>query len=57
MNWDKGVGGPLGIEDTEYSGNYNYSPYYNFYDYYNGDGPTKTLKILKNYKTIQQSTE
>ena len=57
MNWTKGVGGPLGIEDTEDSGNYNYSPYYNFYDYYNGEGPTSTLKILKNYKTIQQSTE
>lgn len=57
MNWDKGVGGPLGIEDTEYSGNYNYSPYYNFYDFYNGNGPTSTLKILKHYKTIQQSTE
>lgn len=57
MNWEKGVGGPLGIEGTSDSGNYNYSPYYNFYDYYNGEGPTNTLKILKNYKTIQQSTE
>ena len=57
MNWEKGVGGPLGIEGTADSGNYNYSPYYNFYDYYNGEGPTNTLKILKNYKTIQQSTE
>ena len=57
MNWNRGVGGPLGIEDTEDSGNYNFSPYYNFYDYYNGEGPTGTLKILKNYRTIQQSTE
>ena len=57
MNWSKGVGGPLGIEGTADSGNYNYSPYYNFYDYYNGEGPTNTLKILKHYKTIQQSTE
>ncbi len=57
MNWTRGVGGPLGIEDTEDSGNYNFSPYYNFYDYYNGEGPTGTLKILKNYRTIQQSTE
>ena len=57
MNWEKGVGGPLGIEGTADSGNYNYSPYYNFYDYYNGEGPTNTLKILKNYRTIQQSTE
>ena len=46
MNWDKGVGGPLGIEDTEYSGNYNYSPYYNFYDYYNADS-IKRIELTK----------
>lgn len=51
---DQGVAGPAGIERT---GDYNNSPYYNFYDFYNGDSPTKTLDILKNYKTIQQSTE
>ena len=53
-NEELGVAGPLAW--NRYA-DYNYSPYYNFYDYYNGNGPTKTLKILKNYKTIQQSTE
>lgn len=39
------------------AGDYNNSPYYNFFDFYNGTGPTDTLKIIKNFKTIQQSTE
>lgn len=57
LNEEKGLGGPAGIEDTEYAGNYNHSPYYKFFDFYNGQGPTKTLDILDNFKTIQQSTE
>lgn len=54
LNEKTGLGGPAGIER---SGDYNHSPYYNFYDFYNGQGPTDTLDIIKNYKTIQQSTE
>lgn len=51
---EKGVGGAAGVER---SGDYDKSPYYNFFDFYDGKGPTDTLDILKNYETIQQSTE
>lgn len=57
-NEKTGLGGPAGIERLAgANGDYNHSPYYKFYDYYNGQGPTKTLDILDNYGTIQQSTE
>ena len=51
------VGGPLAYDLNEWDANYNKSPYYMFHDYYAGENPTGTLQILKNYKTILQSTE
>ena len=38
------------------TGDYNYSPYYKFFDFYNMES-NDTLKILTNFKTLQQSTE
>lgn len=40
----------------ERSGDHNYSPYYKFFDFYNMEDDD-TLKILTNFKTLQQSTE
>lgn len=40
----------------ERSGDHNYSPYYKFFDFYNMQD-TDTLKILTNFKTVQQATE
>lgn len=55
----KGLAGAAAVEnDYQQDG----SPYYNFYDFYNyknGDSifPTKTLRMVENFKTVQQSTE
>lgn len=40
----------------ERSGDHNYSPYYKFFDFYNMED-TDSLKILTNFRTVQQSTE
>lgn len=40
----------------ERSGDYNNSPYYKFFDFYNMED-NDTLKMLTNFRTVQQSTE
>lgn len=52
-----------GAAGVERSGDYNYSPYYTLNDYYGTEAEVRksvgssTLKILDNFKTIQQATE
>lgn len=40
----------------ERSGDHNYSPYYKFFDFYNMEDDDQ-MRILTNFKTVQQSTE
>ena len=56
------VGGPLAYDLNDWEANYNHSPYYVFHDFYKGEDPngktiSDTLHLIKNYRTIQQSTE
>ena len=52
---DNGLAGPASSLFAR-TGDHNYSPYYKFYDFYNMED-TDTLKVLTNFKTLQQSTE
>jgi len=59
---DLGTNGLAGAATGGYerSGDYDNSPYFTMRDYYNlkdGESKSGTLKILENFKTVQQSTE
>ncbi|MGI6736894.1 MAG: C39 family peptidase [Anaerovoracaceae bacterium] len=53
MNAD-GLGGAASVENEA---DYNHSPYCKFHDFFTGTGISDTLSLIKNFRTVQQSTE